>query len=178
MIAAFLDEDDKIEGCKALINCFRSMADLPARVMANSVLCRRKVFLKNIDFISKATEKKLLKLPIFGSQLFNGQYFESLHTSAENLRDARETQNVYNTSKGFNKNFKSRDNRNSTEFGRKRKADLAETHKSAKVSKLNDAGYTLTYQGKDTFCTGQESRRYPFSRRTFGGPKGLPPPRK
>lgn len=182
MIAAFLDEaeceDDKIEGRKALINCFRSMADLTARVMANSVLSRRKVFLKNVDFISKATEKKLLKLPIFGSQLFNGQYFESLHTSAENLRDARETRNVYNTSKGFNKNFKSRDNRNSTEFGRKRKADLAETHKSAKVSKLNDAGYTLTDQGKDTFRTGQESRRYPFSRRTFGGPKGLPPPRK
>lgn len=72
----------------------------------------------------------------------------------------------------------SRDNSNSTEFGRKRKADLAETHKSAKVSKLNDAGYTLTDQGKDTFRTGQESRRYPFSRRTFGGPKGLPPPRK
>lgn len=88
MIAAFLDEaeceDDKIEGRKALINCFRSMADLTARVMANSVLSRRKVFLKNVDFISKATEKKLLKLPIFGSQLFNGQYFESLHTSAEN----------------------------------------------------------------------------------------------
>lgn len=88
MIAAFLDEaeceDDKIEGRKALINCFRSMADLTARVMANSVLSRRKVFLKNVDFISKAAEKKLLKLPIFGSQLFNGQYFESLHTSAEN----------------------------------------------------------------------------------------------
>lgn len=182
MIAAFLDEaeceDDKIEGRKALINCFRSMADLTARVMANSVLSRRKVFLKNVDFISKATEKKLLKLPIFGSQLFNGQYFESLHTSAENLRDARETQNVYNTSKGFNKNYKGRDNRNSTEFGRKRKADVAETQKSAKISKLNDASFTLTDQGKDTFRTGQESRRYPFSRKTFGGPKGFPPPRK
>lgn len=96
MIAAFLDEaeceDDKIEGRKAL--CFR-------RVMANSVLSRRKVFLKNVDFISKATEKKLLKLPIFGSQLINGQYFESLHTSAENLRDARETQNVYKRQRGL-----------------------------------------------------------------------------
>lgn len=63
MKAAFLDEaeceDDKIEGRKALINCFRSMSDLTARVMANSVLSRRKVFLKNVDFISKATEKKL-----------------------------------------------------------------------------------------------------------------------
>ena len=86
MISAFLDEaeceDDRVEGRKALINCFRSMADLTARTMANSVLCRRKVFLKNVDLSSKATEKKLLQLPIFGGQLFNGQYFDSLHTSA------------------------------------------------------------------------------------------------
>jgi hypothetical protein len=40
-------------------------------------------------FNNKATEKKLLLLP--GGQLFNGQYFESLYTSAENLRDARKT---------------------------------------------------------------------------------------
>jgi hypothetical protein len=99
IIPAFLDEaeceDDRVEGRKALINCFRSMADLTARIMANSFLCRPKVFLKNVDFSSKATEKKLLQLPIFGGQLFNGQYFDSLHTSAENLRDARETQNMY-----------------------------------------------------------------------------------
>ncbi|CAC5417301.1 unnamed protein product [Mytilus coruscus] len=95
MISAFLDEatceDDRIEGRKALINCFRSMADLSGRIMANSVLRRRKLFLKNVNFISKSTEKKLLKLPVFGSQLFNGKYFDTLHTSAENLRDARET---------------------------------------------------------------------------------------
>ncbi|CAC5411403.1 udp [Mytilus coruscus] len=49
MISAFLDEatceDDRIEGRKALINCFRSMADLSGRIMANSVLSRRKLFL-------------------------------------------------------------------------------------------------------------------------------------
>ncbi|XP_052098758.1 uncharacterized protein LOC127733435 [Mytilus californianus] len=114
MISAFLDEatceDDRIEGRKALINCFRSMADLSGRIMANSVLSRRKLFLKNVDFICKSTEKKLLKLPVFGSQLFNGQYFDTLHTSAENLRDAKETQNVYINAGSYCKNFnKSRD---------------------------------------------------------------------
>lgn len=71
MIVVFLDEveceDDKIEGCKVFINCFRSMVDLIVRVMVNLVLSRRKVFFKNVDFISKVIEKKLLKFFIFGS---------------------------------------------------------------------------------------------------------------
>lgn len=129
MVSTYLDktecEDDRVEGLKTLINCFRSMSDLTDRIMANSVLSRRKVFLKNVDFISNATEKKLLKLPKCGGQLFNGQYSEALYTSAEKLRDARETKNVYNTSKGFDKNYKTKD-KNFMEISRKGKSDSFE----------------------------------------------------
>ncbi|VDI73954.1 Hypothetical predicted protein [Mytilus galloprovincialis] len=163
MISAFLDEatceDDRIEGRKALINCFRSMADLSGRIMANSVLSRRKLFLKNVNFISKSTEKKLLKLPVFGSQLFNGKYFDTLHTSAENLRDARETQNVYNNTGSYSKNFnKSRDDRTPVnDFNRKRKGDYSENSESgAKVARTN------TYSNKDNFRPGNFSRKGNF----------------
>ncbi|CAC5374506.1 unnamed protein product [Mytilus coruscus] len=172
MISAFLDEatceDDRIEGSKALINCFRSMADLSGRIMANSVLSRRKLFLKNVNFISKSTEKKLLKLPIFGSQLFNGQYFDTLHTSAENLRDARETKNVYNNAGSYNKIFnKSRDDRTPVnDFNRKRKGDYSDNSgHGAKVARTN------TYSNKDNFRAGNFSRKGNFFRKGSGNPK-------
>ncbi|CAG2244407.1 unnamed protein product [Mytilus edulis] len=168
-------EDDRIEGRKALINCFRSMADLSGRIMANSVLSRRKLFLKNVNFISKSTEKKLLKLPVFGSQLFNGKYFDTLHTSAENLRDARETQNVYNNTGSYSKNFnKSRDDRTPVnDFNRKRKGDYSENSESgAKVARTN------TYSNKDNFRPGNFSRKGNFFRKAAGSPKGFPAPRK
>ncbi|VDI11592.1 Hypothetical predicted protein [Mytilus galloprovincialis] len=174
MISAFLDEatceDDRIEGRKALINCFRSMADLSGRIMANSVLSRRKLFLKNVNFISKSTEKKLLKLPVFGSQLFNGKYFDTLHTSAENLRDARETQNVYNNTGSYSKNFnKSRDDRTPVnDFNRKRKGDYSENSESgAKFARTN------TYSNKDNFRPGNFSRKGNFFRKAAGSPKGI-----
>jgi hypothetical protein len=164
MISAFLDEaeceDDRVEGRKALINCFRSIADLTARIMANSVLCRWKVFLKNVDFSSKATEKKLLQLPIFGGQLFNGQAFDSLHTSAENLRDAREIQNVYTTSSrgGFDKNYKRRDDKNAMDTNRKRKSSFEHSSNSSKMAKAtsnrtSNSGYSE--QSKDNFRGGR-----------------------
>ncbi|CAG2257478.1 unnamed protein product [Mytilus edulis] len=179
MISAFLDEatceDDRIEGRKALINCFRSMADLSGRIMANSVLSRRKLFLKNVNFISKSTEKKLLKLPVLAVNLFNGKYFDTLHTSAENLRDARETQNVYNNTGSYSKNFnKSRDDRTPVnDFNRKRKGDYSENSESgAKVARTN------TYSNKDNFRPGNFSRKGNFFRKAAGSPKGFPAPRK
>ncbi|CAG2257833.1 unnamed protein product [Mytilus edulis] len=156
MISAFLDEatceDDRIEG----------------------LLSKRKLFLKNVNFISKSTEKKLLKLPVFGSQLFNGKYFDTLHTSAENLRDARETQNVYNNTGSYSKNFnKSRDDRTPVnDFNRKRKGDYSENSESgAKVARTN------TYSNKDNFRPGNFSRKG-FFRKAAGSPKGFPAPRK
>ncbi|CAG2200162.1 unnamed protein product [Mytilus edulis] len=142
MIYAFLDEatceDDRIEGRKALINCFRSMADLSGRIMANSVLSRRKLFLKNVNFIT------------------------------ENLRDARETQNVYNNTGSYSKNFnKSRDDRTPVnDFNRKRKGDYSENSESgAKVARTN------TYSNKDNFRPGNFSRKGNFFRKAAGSPK-------
>lgn len=56
--------------------------------------------------------------------------------------------------KGFNKNYKGRDNRNFIEFGRKRKVDVVEIQKFVKISKLNDVSFILIDQGKDIFCIG------------------------
>ena len=102
MIASYIDvvdsEEDRVEACTALVSCFKSMIDLSSRIMANAVLSRRKIFLKNVDFSSKATSSKLLNLPLTGPQLFGGKYFDVLHSSAENIRDAKETQNVYRSS--------------------------------------------------------------------------------
>ncbi|CAC5369878.1 unnamed protein product [Mytilus coruscus] len=102
MSASYIDvadsEDDRVEACSALVACFKSMADMTSRIIANSVINRRKIFLKNVDFSSKATSAKLLNLPLNGAQLFGGKYFDTLHSSAENIRDAKETQNVYRSS--------------------------------------------------------------------------------
>ncbi|CAC5423084.1 unnamed protein product [Mytilus coruscus] len=80
-------EDDRVEACSALVACFKSMADMTSRIIAHYV-----------DFSSKATSAKLLNLPLNGAQLFGGKYFDTLHSSAENIRDAKETQNVYRSS--------------------------------------------------------------------------------
>ncbi|CAC5395236.1 unnamed protein product [Mytilus coruscus] len=69
-------EDDRVEACSALVACFKSMADMTSRIIANSVINRRKIFLKNVDFSSKATSAKLLNLPLNGAQLF-GDFFVS-----------------------------------------------------------------------------------------------------
>lgn len=102
LIASYIDvadsEEDRVEACSALVACFKSMADMTSRIVANSVINRRKIFLKNVDFTSKATSAKLLNLPLNGAQLFGGKYFDTLHSSAENIRDAKETQNVYRSS--------------------------------------------------------------------------------
>lgn len=76
--------------------------------------------------------------------MFNEQYFEFLHTSAENLPDAREL----------------------TTFTLRQRG-LIRISKEEVLYRLY-----LDYQGKNTFRTGQESKRFPFFRRTFGGPKG------
>lgn len=184
MISAYLDdascEDDRLEGRKALINCFRSMADLTSRIISNSVLSRRKVFLRNVNFTSKATEKKLMQLPVFGNQLFNGQYFETLHTSAENLRDAKETQNVYATY-NYDKSNKTRDgDKNAaSDFNRKRKTDNPEA-RSAKIPRMNNSNNLgRNDQFKDNFRGENFNKKDYFSRKMQGGgPKGFPVPRK
>ncbi|CAG2203747.1 unnamed protein product [Mytilus edulis] len=50
LIASYIDvadsEEDRVEACSALVACFKSMADMTSRIVANSVINRRKIFLK------------------------------------------------------------------------------------------------------------------------------------
>ncbi|CAC5382111.1 unnamed protein product [Mytilus coruscus] len=52
-------EDDRVEACSALVACFKSMADMTSRIIANSVINRRKIFLKNVDFKKNSRDKQL-----------------------------------------------------------------------------------------------------------------------
>ncbi|XP_062618133.1 uncharacterized protein LOC134279736 [Saccostrea cucullata] len=98
LITTYLDkavsDEDRQEAVQALSQLFQSMADVTARVMLNSVTMRRGLYLKDMAFKNKATENKLLCQSAIGPKLFGGKFFEVLHSSAENLRDAKETQHL------------------------------------------------------------------------------------
>lgn len=98
LITTYLDravsDEERQEAIQALSQLFQSMADATARVMLNSVTMRRGLYLKDMAFKNKATENKLLRQSAIGPKLFGGKFFEVLHSSAENLRDAKETQHL------------------------------------------------------------------------------------
>lgn len=98
MITSYLDtvqsDDDKTEALQALVQLFNSMADVSSRVIVTAVGARRSLYLQDMAFKNKATESKLQNLSTIGSDLFLGKYFEVLHGSAENIRDAKETQHL------------------------------------------------------------------------------------
>ncbi|XP_055999313.1 uncharacterized protein LOC125658470 [Ostrea edulis] len=98
LITTFLDravsDEDRQEAIQALSQLFHAMADVTSRVMLNSVTARRSLYLKDMAFKNKATENKLLRQSAIGPKLFGGKFFEVLHSSAENLRDAKETQHL------------------------------------------------------------------------------------
>ena len=62
--------------------------------MLNSVTATRSNYLKDMVFKNKATENELLRQSALGPKLFGGKFFEDLHSSAENLTDAKETQHL------------------------------------------------------------------------------------
>lgn len=62
--------------------------------MLNSVTATRSLYLKDMVFKNKATENELLRQSALGPKLFGGKFFEDLHSSAENLTDAKETQHL------------------------------------------------------------------------------------
>jgi hypothetical protein len=47
-----------------------------------------------MSFKNKSTENKLKQLSTLGPNLFAGKFFDLLHDSAENIRDAKETQHL------------------------------------------------------------------------------------
>ncbi|KAK3107323.1 hypothetical protein FSP39_011902 [Pinctada imbricata] len=98
MIASYLDvvvsDEDKTEALQALMQVFKSMADVTSRILVGSVSARRAIHIDDFAFKNKATENKLLMQSTLGPKLFCGNYFDILHSSAENLRDAKETQHL------------------------------------------------------------------------------------
>ncbi|KAK3088220.1 hypothetical protein FSP39_016309 [Pinctada imbricata] len=98
MIASYLDkvvsEEDKTEALQALLQVFHSMADATSRIIVGAVGARRSLYLQDMAFKNKATESKLLNMSTLGSDIFLGKFFDVLHSSAENMRDAKETQHL------------------------------------------------------------------------------------
>ena len=102
LMISYLDqlqsEEGRQEVIKNLSELFLAMADVSARIAANSVSARRSLYLRDLAFKNKATEKKLLCLSTLGPNIFGGKFFEVLQGSANNLRNAKETQHTrFNT---------------------------------------------------------------------------------
>lgn len=87
-----VDNEDKTEGLRALMEVFAAMTDVISRMIINTVKSRRQAHLSEMAFKNKSTENKLLSLSTIGANLFNGKFFDILHESADNIRDAKETQ--------------------------------------------------------------------------------------
>ena len=139
MITSYLDtvvsDDDKTEALQALMQVFKSMADVTSRIMVGSVSARRAIHIEDFAFKNKATENKLFVQSTFGSRLFYGKYFDILHSSAENLRDAKETQHLRtakkdSTSEDSSRKRKREDNSSST--------NNASANKKGKFDDRND----------------------------------------
>ena len=139
MITSYLDtvvsDDDKTEALQALMQVFKSMADVTSRIMVGSVSARRAIHIEDFAFKNKATENKLFVQSTFGSRLFGGKYFDILHSSAENLRDAKETQHLRtakkdSTSEDSSRKRKREDNSSST--------NNASANKKGKFDDRND----------------------------------------
>ena len=87
-------DDDRLDALKALLQVFKAMSDVTARIAVNSVKCRRILHIKEMSFKNKSTENKFKQLSTLGPNLFAGKFFDLLHDSAENIRDAKETQHL------------------------------------------------------------------------------------
>ena len=118
LITSYLSQVDKpedsSEALKALYIIFSAMADVVSRLSVNAVNSRRNAHLQEMAFKNKSTENKLSKLSTLGPKLFGGKYFEVLHDSADNIRDARETQHL-------RKVFKANDNSSENKSGQNKR---------------------------------------------------------
>ena len=170
MIVSYLDvvgsQEAKTEGLQALMSVVLSMADVTSRIIVGSVAARRSIHIEDLAFKNKATENKLLMQPTLGNKLFCGNYFDILHSSAENLRDAKETQHLI-------KQVSNRDA--STESSNKRKGDhqnQSRDNQSYKRRKFN--------RSRDSGSQNSKTDRYSDSRRKGSNQNqsGFRPPSK
>ena len=88
-------DDDKLDALKALLQVFKAMSDVTARIAVNSVKCRRILHIK-MSFKNKSTENKLKQLynylPLV--LIYLPANFLICFMTAENIRDAKETQHL------------------------------------------------------------------------------------
>ena len=74
---------------ETLATCLVDISDLAVRVSARSILARRKLYLDAMNLASPSTKQELLKLPLQGPHLFQGEFQKISHKASEILRDAR-----------------------------------------------------------------------------------------
>lgn len=64
MITSYVDnevsDEDKMEALQALMQVFKSMADVTSRILVGAVAARRSIHIKDLAFKYKATENKRL----------------------------------------------------------------------------------------------------------------------
>lgn len=137
LFASYLDNvdntDDKREALRALMEVFESMADVICRLLVNSVASRRAAHVSEMLFKNKNTEDKLLALSTLGPKLFGGEFFNILHESAENIRDAKETQ-FLRKSTYVNNKLESRKRKDPPESNRNLDLDQSDSNKKSRYS--------------------------------------------
>lgn len=105
LITSYVDnvvsDQDKTEALHdaLLMQVFKSMADVTSRILVGAVAARRSIHIEDLAFKNKATENKFLVQSTLNPMLFCGNYFDILHSSAESLRDAKETQHLRSSKK-------------------------------------------------------------------------------
>lgn len=77
-----------------LMQVFKSMADVTSRILVGAVSARRFIHIEDLAFKNKATENKFLVQSTLNPMLFCVNYFDILYSSAESLRNAKETQHL------------------------------------------------------------------------------------
>ena len=173
IISSYLDrvvsDEDKTEALKAMVQVFQSMADVTC-VLVNAVTARRGLYLQDMMFKNKATENKLSTLSAIGPQLFMGKFFDVLHSSAENIRDAKETQHL--------RNLKSQTSRNDGSSNKRKAGNDQNSDKPnyppSKKSKSGSKGHydrSKNYKGRRD----NRSRGDTSSRNTSDDPLGFRP---
>ena len=174
IISSYLDrvvsDEDKTEALKAMVQVFQSMADVTSRVLVNAVTARRGLYLQDMMFKNKATENKLSTLSAIGLQLFMGKFFDVLHSSAENIRDAKETQHL--------RNLKSQTSRNDGSSNKRKAGNDQNSDKPnyppSKKSKSGSKGHydrSKNYKGRRD----NRSRGDTSSKNTSDDPLGFRP---
>ena len=165
-----MSDEDKTEALKAMVQVFQSMADVTSRVLVNAVTARRGLYLQDMMFKNKATENKLSTLSAIGPQLFMGKFFDVLHSCAENIRDAKETQHL--------RNLKSQTSRNDGSSNKRKAGNDQNSDKPnyppSKKSKSGSKGHydrSKNYKGRRD----NRSRGDTSSRNTSDDPLGFRP---